>query len=196
MILYPGAEPDERNSQGLTAFHLAVQLGHSAIIKKPFFENYPPKEDEHSTIYSLPPPTSILTLALGSGDPETVWLVLENGLASSQDIDIAWTSVSSAGCGAEARKITSSSGKKVDDWKLDEIRQLMMTFGGFTPPPTPKVEAQPKQREDSRPTKGHKSTKSQASLVPRALASGSSNSQPKASKGRGRGRGCGRGRGN
>ena len=102
--------------------------------------------------------------------------------------------MSSAGCKAEARKIASSSGKKVEDWKLDEIRQLMMTFGGFTPPPTPKVEAQPKQREDPRPTKGHRSTKSQASLVPQALASGSSNSQPKTSKGRGRG--CGRGRGN
>ena len=188
MILYPGAEPDERNSQGSTAFHIAVQQGHSAIIKKTFFENYPPKEDEHSTIYSLPPSTSILTLALKSGDPETVWLVLENGLASSQDIDIAWMSVSSASWKAEMR---NSRGKTVDDWKLDEIRQLIMTFGGFTPPPTPKVEAQPRQWE-SRPMKGHKSTKSRASSIPTSV-SGSSNLQSKASNGHGRGRGRGRG---
>lgn len=131
-----GAEPDERNSQGLTAFHVAVQLGYIEIMKMPFFENYPPKESEHSAIYSTPKSTSVLYLALESQEPEVVWMILDQNIAKSQDISNAWTLVSTGNWKAAMKKKADGN---IDGEKLDEIRQLLMTFGGFTPPPTPKV---------------------------------------------------------
>jgi hypothetical protein len=216
----PGAEPEERDSQGLTAFHLAVQLGHIEIIKTPFFENYPPKESEHAKIYSTSKSTPLLLLALDSHEPEVVWMILDRGLATSQDISNAWTLVSAGNWKATVRKKVASSGRKVDDEKLDEIRHLLMTFGGFTPPPTPKVGAEERNWDSSigteplpqngrvvpepQPPKQQKkkekvsSPPEQPTLNPQP--NGTSTPQPKASshdssRGRGRGRGRGRSRG-
>jgi hypothetical protein len=208
-----GAEPDERNSQGMTAFHLAVQLGHIDIIRNPFFENYPPKESEHSAIYCAPKATSVLLLAIDSCEPEVVWMILNNGIASSQDTSNAWSRVSS-GNWKELMRKSLPGGRKVDDQNLDEIRQLLMTFGGFTPPPTPTVGVHDKQWESATlPPRGGSSvpemkstqqkqkkpliTSKQASSNPQPQASGApppnSSSNGSGSRG-GRGRGRGRGR--
>lgn len=128
------ADPEERNSAGLSALHLALQHGCIPIINH-FFQSYDPKQDDdHSAIYSLSPPMSLLSLALESGQPEVVWLILEKGLASTQDIGNAWTQVTSG-------QTNQPLFKKLprDSVKFSEIQNLLMTFGGFTPPPTPKV---------------------------------------------------------
>lgn len=213
ITFYLGAEPDERDSQGLTAFHLAVKLGHIHIIKEPFFENYPPKESEHSGIYSAPPSTSVLSLAIDSCEPEVVWMILDNGIPNSQDTSKAWTRVSSGNWKESMKKKSLPGGRKVDDQNLDEIRHLLMVFGGFTPPPTPTVGVHNKQWDS--PTVPPKSgsvvpeTKSAQKQKPpitskqapsNSLSQGSGVPQPKSSSsgggGRGsRGRGRGRGRG-
>jgi hypothetical protein len=130
---------EEHNSQGFTALHVALQYGHSNIIKL-IFESYPPKESDSKKIYMLPPSKSLLSLALDSREPEVVWMVLETkGLATSEEISNAWTKVSSA-----EFKLTKPGQKKPtpeDEEKLDDIRNLLMGYGGFTPPPTPKVGA-------------------------------------------------------
>jgi hypothetical protein len=210
-----GAEPDEHNSQGMTAFHLAVQLGHINIIRNSFFENYPPKESEYSAIYRAPKATSVLLLAIDSCEPEVVWMILNNGIASSQDTSNAWTRVSSGNWKESMKKKSLPGGRKVDDQNLDEIRQLLMTFGGFTPPPTPTVGVHDKQWESATvPPRGGSSvpemkstqqkqkekpfiTSKQAHSNPQPQASGApppnSSSNGSGSRG-GRARGRGRGR--
>jgi len=147
----PGADPEERNSAGLSAFHVALQHGHIPILKH-FFDAYNPKYEDHNSIYSLSPPDSLLSLALESAEPEVVWMILDKGLADTQDIGNAWT------------RITSTEGREallVGIWKnagkFAEIQNLLMRFGGFTPPPTPPVSNQARERSDSSSTKGDSS---------------------------------------
>ncbi|KAG1772803.1 DnaJ-domain-containing protein [Suillus occidentalis] len=138
------ADPEERNSAGLSAFHSALQHGCIPIINY-FFQSYDPKQDDdHGAIYSLSPPMSLLSLALESGQPEVVWVILEKGLASTQDIGNAWTQVTSG-------QTNQPLFKKLprDSVKFSEIQNLLMTFGGFTPPPTPKVSISKDTRHNS-----------------------------------------------
>ena len=128
-----GADPGERNSSGLSPFHVALQHGHVQILKN-FFESYDPKQEDHNDIYDLSHPVSLLSIALDSAEPEVVWMILDRGLATSQDIGIAWT------------EVTSLQGRQVllekmgnDSGKYTEVQNLLMSYGGFTPPPTPKV---------------------------------------------------------
>jgi hypothetical protein len=180
-------------------------------MKNPFFENYPPKESEHSAIYSTPAFTSVLLLALDSQEPEVVWMILDQGIAKSQDISNAWTWVSAGNWKATVKK---KAGRKVDDEKLDEIRQLLMAFGGFTPPPTPKVGSEERDWEPStnagpvsrngsavpQPKKKQKAPspqEQQSTSNSQAQANGAPNPHSRASansNGRGRGRERGRGR--
>ncbi|KIM62150.1 hypothetical protein SCLCIDRAFT_1215501 [Scleroderma citrinum Foug A] len=141
------ADPEERNSVGLSAFHVALQHGYIPILKH-FFDAYNPKYEDHNSIYSLSPPDSLLSLALESGEPEVVWMILDSGLADTQDISNAWT------------RITSTEGRKAllvgigqNAGKFAEIQNLLMRFGGFTPPPTPPVTNQVRERSDSSSTK-------------------------------------------
>ncbi|KIM87213.1 hypothetical protein PILCRDRAFT_86249 [Piloderma croceum F 1598] len=212
------AEPDERNSQGLTAFHVAVQLGHIEIMNRPFFENYPPKESEHSAIYSTPKSTSVLLLALDSREPEVVWMILDQGIAKLQDISNAWTLVSAGNW--KATMLKKKVDGDIDGEKLDEIRQLLMTFGGFTPPPTPKVGSEDRDWDPSTNTgpltqngsaqtpPSQLKTKQRSPLSPEQQSTsntqpqfnGTSSPQTKTSangnaRGRGRGRGRARARG-
>jgi hypothetical protein len=64
-----------------------------------------------------------------------VWMILEaKGLASSQDIGNAWTKI----CSIESK---AKPGKPDDEEKFNDIRNLLMRYGGFSPPPTPKADA-------------------------------------------------------
>ncbi|KAF8557302.1 DnaJ-domain-containing protein [Imleria badia] len=130
------ADPEERNSLGLSAFHVALQHGHVPILKY-FFESYDPKHEDHNAIYDLSPPKSLLSIALDSAEPEVVWMILDRSLATTQDIGNVWT------------EVTSLEGKQTllkkmgnDNMRYTEIQNLLMSYGGFTPPPTPKVPAQ------------------------------------------------------
>ena len=61
-------------------------------------------------------------------------MILDRGLATTQDIGNAWTEVTSLeGKQALLKKIGN------DNVKYTEIQNLLMGYGGFTPPPTPKV---------------------------------------------------------
>ena len=131
-----GADPEERNSFGLSAFHVALQHGHVQILKY-FFESYDPKQEDHNAIYGLSPPKSLLSIALGSAEPEVVWMILDKGLATTQDIGNAWTEVTSL---EGKQKLLKKMGN--DNMKYTEIQNLLMSYGGFTPPPTPKVPTQ------------------------------------------------------
>ncbi|KAJ3507934.1 hypothetical protein NLJ89_g6030 [Agrocybe chaxingu] len=84
------ADPEERNSQGLTAFHLAVKRGHIAVIKY-FLEAYPPDESDSKAIYDCSECPNMLSLALDSQEPEVVWAVLENKMATPEEVSNAWT---------------------------------------------------------------------------------------------------------
>ncbi|KAH7889399.1 DnaJ-domain-containing protein [Phlebopus sp. FC_14] len=136
------ADPEERNEVGLSAFHVALQHGHIPIVKR-FFESYDPKEEDHSAIYNLLPPNSLLSTALESAEPELVWMILDNGLASMQDIGNAWAQVTSMEGKQALLKIRN------DELKNTEIQNLLMRYGGFTPPPTPKVASQNRTRSNS-----------------------------------------------
>jgi hypothetical protein len=183
-------------------------------MKRPFFENYPPKESEHSAIYSTPKSTSVLLLALDSHEPEVVWMILDQGIAMLQDIRNAWTLVSAGNWKAATKKADGN----VEGEKLDEIRQLLMTFGGFTPPPTPKVGSEDRdwdpstntgplaQNGSAQTSPSQKKKKPTSPSSPEQLTSntpqlnGASNPQTKTSangnpRGRGRGRGRARARG-
>lgn len=151
-------------------------------MRSPFFENYSPKQEEHSAIYVAPDSVSLLLLAIESGEPEVLWMIHEQGLTTTLDIERAWTLVSTPNWKAQALKRATPAGPKRDSQKLHEIRQLLMTFGGFTPPPTPKAEA------ETNSPKIHK--KQNSAPFPEALAQTNSSSRGKSrSRGRGRGRG-------
>lgn len=87
-----GADPEERNSAGLTAFHVALAHGHASIIKQ-FFESYPPDEEDSTAIYDAPAPKTLLSISLESHEPQVVFMILDKGLASTADIGNAWTSI-------------------------------------------------------------------------------------------------------
>ncbi|KAG9318842.1 hypothetical protein JVU11DRAFT_946 [Chiua virens] len=124
--VYPsGADPEERNSTVVSRF------------LKHFFESYDPKEEDHNAIYHLLPPRSLLSIALGSAEPEVMWMILDRGLTTGQDIGNAWTEVTSLE--GEHALLTKMGN---DRTKYSEIQNLLMSYGGFTPPPTPKVATQ------------------------------------------------------
>ncbi|KAI6045709.1 DnaJ-domain-containing protein [Pisolithus marmoratus] len=137
------ADPEERNSLGLSAFHVALQHGQVPIMKH-FLDTYNPHDEDHNAIYSLTPPNNLLSMALESVEPQAVWMILDRGLATSLEISEAWTRVTSTeGREALLAKTGSNAGK------FAEIQNILMSFGGFTPPPTPPVACQGSDRSTS-----------------------------------------------
>lgn len=119
-----GAEPDERDGNGFTAFHTALQAGHIQVVKH-FISTYSPQDSDHEDIYKKPESSSLLKLALNSREPEAVWLVLDNKLATQQDLTDEWVFVQSA---AGKAVIVGTGGKK-HEGKYEEIRNLFMSYG-------------------------------------------------------------------
>ncbi|KAI6109530.1 DnaJ-domain-containing protein [Pisolithus sp. B1] len=137
------ADPEERNSLGLSAFHVALQHGQVSIMKH-FLDAYNPHDEDHNAIYSLTPPNNLLSMALESIEPQVVWMILDRGLASPLEISDAWTRVTST----ERREaLLAKMGN--DTGKYAEIQNILMSFGGFTPPPTPLVACQGCERSIS-----------------------------------------------
>ncbi|KAJ6525655.1 hypothetical protein B0H19DRAFT_586137 [Mycena capillaripes] len=132
------ADPEERDSRNLTAFHIALQCGHIPIVDY-FFEAYPPKDSDSKGVYQSPASQTLLSIALESHEPELVWKILENGLATEQDINLSWAWITSTKGRSAMRKgvQTGRKGKGNNEEKFQDIMKLLMRFGGFTPPPTP-----------------------------------------------------------
>jgi len=216
-----GADPEERNGEGLTALHVALRHGHVTILKH-FLENYPPKEQDSTPIYDLQGSNNtLLSLALESNEPEIVWMILDNGLSNAQDIANMWAFVSSS----EHMQATKPSAKEREN--AEDIRNLLMRYGGFTPPNTPIVNSQhedksgpdshrhtggrPERRgiknppsEQGKPRQRQRSAGqvTQSSPPPESLPTrsppptkGVPSQQKPVNQGRGRGRGRGRGKG-
>ncbi|KAI6118842.1 DnaJ-domain-containing protein [Pisolithus croceorrhizus] len=140
------ADPEERNSLGLSAFHVALHHGQVSIMKH-FLDAYSPHDEDHNAIYSLTPPNNLLSMALESVEPQVVWMILDRGLASPLEISDAWTRVTSTeGRQALLAKMSNDTGKYA------EIQNILMSFGGFTPPPTPLVACQGSERSISPPS--------------------------------------------
>ncbi|KAL1758355.1 hypothetical protein FB107DRAFT_288663 [Schizophyllum commune] len=79
------ADAEERNSSGHTAFHVALQHGHVSIATY-FLDTYPPSEEDHEGVYSVPEGTRRpLLLAVDANEPELAYLLLEKKLANSDD---------------------------------------------------------------------------------------------------------------
>lgn len=76
-----------------------------------------------------------------TADPELVWTILEHKLAKSRQISDAWTWFCSVdGEDTLRRKLRKRGlGGEEEDGKMEEILNLLMTYGKFTPPPTPKI---------------------------------------------------------
>ncbi|KAK0196763.1 DnaJ-domain-containing protein [Armillaria mellea] len=132
------ANPEERNDEGLTAFHIALRNGHQKIVSY-FFNAFPPKNGSSKPIYTLPESANLLALALDSRDPEVVWMILDKSLASSEDISKAWSWVTSPEGYNIMLKPNSVNEALSDNARLErynEIIRLLMRFGRFTQPST------------------------------------------------------------
>ncbi|KAI0340080.1 hypothetical protein BDW22DRAFT_1421855 [Trametopsis cervina] len=127
--LHKGADLEERNSDGLTAFHVALVKGHVPIVKY-ILQAHPPEDSE--ALYECLPSKSVIELALNSGEPEAVWLVLENKLASQDIMETAWKGITSEE-GQQAFLAASLLPNAKD--RLAEITNLLASFGKFTPTP-------------------------------------------------------------
>lgn len=72
-----------------------------------------------------------------------VWTVLDKGLASERDIREAWTWANSVeGRTALRGRDRAQKAGKAGQGTVEEIMNILMSFGGFTPPPTPKISPQ------------------------------------------------------
>lgn len=196
-----GADPEELDSHGLTAFHVGLQHGHISVLNY-FFDAHPPNDLDTKAIYTAPETKTLLSLALESREPEVVWTVLDKQLASTVDISKAWTWITSSEGKSFMRKKASGKPSPQDVEKLDDIMKLLMRFGGFTPPPTPSSSDRGDKEDAWRPG-GMMNGDEQHSgwnrppleQIPSQSNGVPAQQQHKHSSGRGRGRGRARGRG-
>lgn len=164
-------------------------MGHIPLVKH-IIEEFPPSDAPE--VYSSPQNGSSLLLAMESVEPELVWMILDKGLASSEEINKAWSK--------------ATSHKSSPSEKHSDVIHLLMRYGGFTPPPTPSNKDSPSKKIET-----EKLPKKSAPSAQKSEASGSSSAntanaplpeEKKSSKnsrggyrGQGRGKGRGRGRG-
>jgi hypothetical protein len=199
-----GADMEEKDSQGHTVLHTALKLGRVAISKH-IFENYPPSDVE--SMYDPPRNSSLLALTVQSKEPELVWLVLENKLASALDIDKAWQQMTSS----DTKSPSGTKFKESD--KYSDIIALLKKFGTLTPPATPlntsdaskpfhsqqkaEIEKEHKKQQSCDATSQASSAHESAAPPPptSSQAKVTANNQESGFRGRGRGRGRGKGRG-
>lgn len=189
---------EARNSDGLTPFHVALQLGHIDIVKY-FFEAHDPKDEDFVDVYSTPKSTTLLSLAVLSHEPEVVWMVLDRSLASTEDINASWSWITSAkGRSVMAKRANHKN--KVQLERFDDIVMLIQRYGDFTPPPSPSVsepedeaEAVPQNTGQHAKPSGSKHRRAESRTPNEMSSSETPPSEPQRGSGRGRGRGRGRG---
>ncbi|KAF8969839.1 hypothetical protein BDZ97DRAFT_1914962 [Flammula alnicola] len=178
------ADPEERNSQGLTAFQLALKSGQLAIVNH-FLETYPPQEHDSKAIYDCTECSNLISLALESREPEHVWLILDKKMATPQEISQAWTWATSDK-GLQILKDARPSPHDIE--KAEDIIKLLARYGGFSPT-TPQEGAESNSGGES--PKSHQAPTPSQEPQPRKTVP----THPKQNNYRGRGRGRGRSRG-
>lgn len=119
-------------------------------------------------------------------------MILDNGIASSQDVNNAWTRVSSGKWKESMKKKLLPGGRKANEQNLDEIRNLLMVFGGFTPPPTPTVGSHDKQWSGSAAPEMKSNQQNKKLKLPNTSQQASSNAVDGSGNRSGRARGRGR----
>ncbi|PCH38176.1 hypothetical protein WOLCODRAFT_96649 [Wolfiporia cocos MD-104 SS10] len=124
-----GAEAEERDSEGRTAFHIALQQGRISIIQY-FFKMYPHHDDDSAALYNRPESISLLRLAIDSREPGAVWMILENRLATKEDMSETWEYINSA----IGKTTLLRTANQHDKGKYDEICNLLICYGGFQLP--------------------------------------------------------------
>ncbi|KAF9469189.1 DnaJ domain-containing protein [Collybia nuda] len=177
-----GAEPSEKNSEQLNPFHLSLLHGQIAIATY-FFEEYPPCDDT-ANIYNSPASRSLLLLALDSCEPELVWMILDKGLASSQEIIEAWNHFTSKdGILAWRAPNRKAPAREI----VEDIAKLLARYGGFTQTPAPllKSATQPK----TAPHPNSRTEPLQTTYVENTGRRGSNRGRSRGGRSRGRGRG-------
>ena len=134
------AEPEERDSFGRTAFHVSLQYGHLSVIVY-FLETFKPHIEESLPIIVPPQGTTLVLLSLESNNPKVVTTTLEWHLATLEEIQQAWEFVwgeardklpDSKLYGGDVRK-----GRVWDAQNWKKVKDVLMKFGRFTPPPSP-----------------------------------------------------------
>lgn len=175
-----GAELEERDSAGFTAFHVALQSGRVPVVSY-FFEEHAHNEDT-ANIYTPPRPTTLLSLAIDSREPELVWMILDKGLASKLEMTASWDRVTSS------RENFAPKLSPKEKETIDDITRLFVHYGGFTPPP--KNIAQCTTTTEPRVQK----TDAQSPLMHTPYPKSMPAVQALSTRGHGHGRGRGRGR--
>ncbi|KAJ7219483.1 DnaJ-domain-containing protein [Mycena pura] len=185
-----GADPEERDSSNLTAFHVALKCGHITVVAY-FFEAYPPEESDSSGIYNPPESKSLLSIALESYEPELVWMILDKRLATEEEINLSWAWITSNKGRTSMKSLQAGRKAKPDgENRFEDIMQLLMRYGGFTPPPTPVAE---EQKEVPRSHKPEQHPSQSRTSVQESNMCGMVDERKSMHAGRGRGRGRARG---
>ena len=136
------AEPEERDSFGRTAFHVSLQYGHLPVVLY-FLKTFEPHIEESLPVIVPPKETTLVLLALESVNPTVVTTVIQWHLATLEEIQQAWEFVWGEArdkipddklYGGEVRK---GRNWNAQDWK--KVKDVLMKFGRFTPPPTPTI---------------------------------------------------------
>lgn len=158
----------------MTAFHIALQRGHTPIVKY-FFDTYPVSDSDSEPIYEPPPNRSLLLLAMESAEPEAVWTILDKKLATRKEIKAAWEWLWSS----TGQQRYASSKKTVG--KMEEVKNILMKYGGFTAPPTPPPSSAsdhtPELASDSRPSTGVPSIQLEEPQPPASTSGGKETSK-------------------
>lgn len=154
-----------------------------------FLSEYPPHDSDSSAIYKSSGCPDLLSLALESREPELVWIILDNKLASRQELSKAWN-WASTDSGIKTLQ-GQASAKELE--KAADIQKLLNQYGGFSSPKigNAKSYTSPKAANADR-------SKAASPEQPQSVKS-TANDAPyvrqKPTRARGQGRGKGRGRG-
>ncbi|KAI0637017.1 hypothetical protein C8Q77DRAFT_1095585 [Trametes polyzona] len=142
------ADPEERDGQDMTAFHVALVNKRPAVIQH-LFESYPPGDEDYEAVYRRPENKSNISLALDTREPELVWMVLDKRLHTKEEMDKAWDTMNKP----TFKSSVSPLGK------FDELVNLFVTYGKYEPSivqapldePTPSPPPQAKGKRANRP---------------------------------------------
>ncbi|KAL1717460.1 hypothetical protein EV715DRAFT_292144 [Schizophyllum commune] len=163
------ADAEERNSSGHTAFHVALQHGYVSVATY-FLDTYPPSEEDHEGVYSVPEGTRRpLLLAVDANEPELAYLLLEKKLANADDAREALAYARSEAGRAAILGLPSGGGKgktkgkgqanAAAQEKYGDMLELLVRYGGASKAPDfEEVDEEDDAGEDSETTSELSST--------------------------------------
>lgn len=134
-FLFPGATPDERDSQQFTPFHHSLLHGHVALIRYFISLASPSNPSPPDAAYPLPPGETLLSLAVASANAEAVSLVLE--YATVDDVYSNWKWIDDFVAGSLKRANTQrKNGQKTefDPLVWEAVKYSLVEKAGFAPP--------------------------------------------------------------